>query len=226
MSKIYAVRKGRHPGIYLTWPECQQEINGYPGAVYKSFSNESLAKEWLAGDNKRQTKDHAGGLNDPDIIYLYTDGGSRNHGNKPGQHVKQTDKAAWALLISKGGQQFTKTGGEFGATNNRMELMALRNALQILLKNNKQGERIIAVLDSHYVLDPIMKGWLNGWARRGWQTSSGSPVANQELWQEVIQLLPQFKQLHFQWTKGHANNQGNVIVDHLLNQTMDQMGEE
>ena len=70
MSKIYAVRKGRHPGIYLTWPECQQEINGYPGAVYKSFSNESLAKEWLAGDNKRQTKDHAGGLNDPDIICI------------------------------------------------------------------------------------------------------------------------------------------------------------
>ena len=226
MSKIYAVRKGRHPGIYLSWPECQQEINGYPGAVYKSFSNESLAKEWLAGDNKRQTKDHAGRLNDPDIIYLYTDGGSRNHGNKPGQHVKQTDKAAWALLISKGGQQFTKTGGEFGATNNRMELMALRNALQILVKNRKQEDPIIAVLDSHYVLDPIMKGWLNGWARRGWQTSSGSPVANQELWQEVIQLLPQFKQLHFQWTKGHANNQGNVIVDHLLNQTMDQMGEE
>ena len=215
MSKIYAVRKGRHPGIYLSWPECQQEINGYPGAVYKSFSNESLAKEWLAGDNKRQAKDHAGGLNDPDINNLYTDGGSRNHGNKPGQHYKQTDKAAWALLISKGGQQ-----------NNRMELMALRNALQILVKNRKQEDPIIAVLDSHYVLDPIMEGWLNGWARRGWQTSSGSPVANQELWQEVIQLLPQFKQLHFQWTKGHANNQGNVIVDHLLNQTMDQMGEE
>ena len=104
--------------------------------------------------------------------------------------------------------------------------MALRNALQILVKNQKQEDPIIAVLDSHYVLDPIMKNWLNGWQHRGWKTSTGSPVANQELWQEVIQLLPQFKQLHFQWTKGHANNQGNVIVDHLLNKTMDQMGEE
>ncbi|MCI1974934.1 MAG: ribonuclease H family protein [Limosilactobacillus sp.] len=226
MSKVYAVKKGRHPGIYLTWPECQQEINGYSGAVYKSFSSKSSAKKWLSGEDQDQMEDHPEQPNDSDAIYLYTDGGSRNHGNKLGQHVKQTDKAAWALLISKNGQQFTKTGGEFGATNNRMELMALRNALRILLKNRKQEEPIVATLDSHYVLDPIMKNWLNGWQRRGWKTSSGSPVANRELWQEVVKLLPQFKQLRFQWTKGHANNQGNVIVDHLLNQTMDQMEEE
>jgi len=43
------------------------------------------------------------------------------------------------------------------------------------------------------------------------------------LWQAVDRLLPQFTGLTFAWTKGHATNQGNVFVDHLLNQTMDQM---
>ena len=226
-KKYYAVKKGRHPGIYATWPECQKQISGFSGASYKGFPSRSAAEEWLRGgtDQKQAALPNKQSEND-DVIHVYTDGGSRNHGNKAGQHVKDTDKAAWALLITKNGQQFTTTGGEWGATNNRMELMALRNALYILIKNGKQKEHILATLDSHYVLDPIMKGWLPSWQRRGWKTSAGGPVANKELWVQVSQLLPQFSHLHFQWTKGHADNEGNVTVDHLLNETMDQMEEK
>ena len=61
------------------------------------------------------------------------------------------------------------------------------------------------------------------WVRRGWKTSGGKPVANQELWAEVSVLLPKFKQLRFKWTKGHANSHGNVTVDQLLNSTMDNL---
>lgn len=46
-KKYYAVRKGVVPGIYTTWGECQQNINGYPGAEYKSFSTEEEAKAFL-----------------------------------------------------------------------------------------------------------------------------------------------------------------------------------
>jgi hypothetical protein len=30
--KFYAVRSGHEPGIYLTWPECQEQISGFKGA--------------------------------------------------------------------------------------------------------------------------------------------------------------------------------------------------
>ena len=36
-------------------------------------------------------------------------------------------------------------------------------------------------------------------------------------------LLPEFPNLDYQWTKGHANDEGNNLVDELLNKTMDQM---
>lgn len=39
MTKLYAVLKGRTPGIYNTWSECQQQVNGYSGAIYKSFTS-------------------------------------------------------------------------------------------------------------------------------------------------------------------------------------------
>ena len=158
-----------------------------------------------------------------DNILVYTDGGSRNHGNKLGQHVKADDKAAWAYFIQTKDQSYTGTAGEFGATNNKMEITALIQALTKLLELGLQDQPITAILDSHYVLDPIMKGWLTNWQQRGWLTAGGKPVANQKLWEEIITLLPQFPNLHFDWTKGHATNAGNNRVDELLNKTMDQL---
>lgn len=222
-QKFYAVKKGRHPGIYHSWPACQKEVIGFPGAVYKSFLSLGAAQQWLQlSDNRDQAQSSQSASRQFDIK-LYTDGGSRNHGNKLGQHVKANDKAAWAYLIEYHGQQLTATGGEYGSTNNKMEINALVQALQYLLAHGLNHYSIIATLDSHYVLDPITKGWLYGWQRRQWVTAAGKPVANKELWQRILQLLPEFDDLHFTWTKGHATNLGNNTVDELLNTTMDKM---
>lgn len=229
-KKFYAVKKGYQPGIYTSWPECQRQVSGYAGAVYKGFPSRDVALAWLKGaatPAKPQQLSLSLDANDvafaSPAIRLYTDGGSRNHGNKRGQHVKSDDKAAWAYLIEYRQQRITGTDGEFGATNNKMEVTALVKALEYLLDHHLNDEPILATLDSHYVLDPIMKGWLYGWRRRGWVTASGSPVANRELWETVLRLLPRFSHLRFGWTKGHAVNQGNNTVDELLNETMNQM---
>ena len=47
VKKYYAVRIGRHPGIYITWPETQKEVSGFTGAVYKSFTTLSDAQEYM-----------------------------------------------------------------------------------------------------------------------------------------------------------------------------------
>ena len=228
--KFYAVKKGYRPGIYSSWPECQRQVSGFTGAVYKGFPDYRSASAWLKGTDRRSSEHQQlslslGASTPPTAptIRLYTDGGSRNHGNKRGQHVKDNDTAAWAYLIECRQQQITGTGGEFGATNNKMEVTALIRALEYLIDHQLNDEPIVATLDSHYVLDPITKGWLYGWRRRDWVTASGKPVANQELWATVLRLLPHFAKLHFAWTKGHATNQGNNTVDELLNKTMDRM---
>lgn len=221
-KKCYAVKKGRKPGIYYSWAQCQAQINGYPRAQFKGFSTIAEAEQWLSGQENTSGSGEVP-INDPQAIRIYTDGGSRNHGNKLGQHVKVNDKAAWAYLIQANGHTYMDTDGERGATNNKMEITALLQALEKLIQLNLQTKPIIATLDSHYVLDPITKNWLRGWQRRGWLTASGKPVANQQLWQELVAVLPQFTNLHFSWTKGHATNAGNNCVDELLNRTMDRM---
>lgn len=46
MSKVkfYVVWKGRKPGIYNTWPECQAQVMGFEEALYKSFSTRKEAE--------------------------------------------------------------------------------------------------------------------------------------------------------------------------------------
>ncbi|MQM21433.1 hypothetical protein Taro_054474, partial [Colocasia esculenta] len=36
--KCYVVWVGRRPGVYYTWSECYEQVNGYPGARYKGFA--------------------------------------------------------------------------------------------------------------------------------------------------------------------------------------------
>ncbi len=37
--KFYVVWVGREPGIYDTWADAQEQINGFPGAKYKSYDD-------------------------------------------------------------------------------------------------------------------------------------------------------------------------------------------
>ncbi len=45
--KIYVVKNGKKPGIYNTWDECKEQVDGFKGAVYKSFNNRTDAEDFL-----------------------------------------------------------------------------------------------------------------------------------------------------------------------------------
>ena len=219
MKKYYAVKKGRQPGIYPTWPAAQQQVQGYRQAVFKGFDNladaQAFMKERLAVAAEQDLAAYS--------VLLYTDGGSRNHGNYAGGHVQAQDKAAWAYLIKYQGQRYSASAGQWGATNNQMELTAVAQGLQKLISWQLQTQKVLLVADSQYVLNALTKGWLASWQRRNWKKADGQPVLNQALWQQISQQVAQFPHLQFAWTKGHAQNKENNFVDSLLNQTMDQM---
>ena len=50
MAKFYAVKEGKKPGIYHTWDECKEQVNKFPGAIYKSFKTLEEAEKYLHGD--------------------------------------------------------------------------------------------------------------------------------------------------------------------------------
>lgn len=48
----YAVKDGKKIGIYNSWPECEIQVKGYRGAVYKKFSTYEEAFEFINGISK------------------------------------------------------------------------------------------------------------------------------------------------------------------------------
>ncbi|MCD4745088.1 MAG: ribonuclease H family protein [Bacteroidales bacterium] len=49
-QKYYAVWKGRETGVFTSWKQCEKQIKGFTGAVYKSFPNKELAEEAFNGN--------------------------------------------------------------------------------------------------------------------------------------------------------------------------------
>ncbi|GEP19411.1 ribonuclease H family protein [Pediococcus argentinicus] len=224
-KKFYAVRKGKQTGLFNTWDETKAQVDGFSGAQYKSFGTKAEAENWLTETTASSTPKSTPTSTNESLVQtvLYTDGGSRNTGNVRGGHVRGTDLAAWAFLLQGHNQKISGSDGEKGATNNRMEIMALLEGLKAIRDHFSVDEPVLVVSDSKYVLDAINQHWLRGWKRNQWRKKNGEVVANKELWIEVEQLLGQFKHLELKWTKGHASNEGNVFVDELLNETMDKM---
>ncbi len=54
-KKYYVVWEGHSPGIYDTWEDCQDQINGYSGARFKSFDDLETATEAFRGDPRDYT---------------------------------------------------------------------------------------------------------------------------------------------------------------------------
>ena len=67
--------------------------------------------------------------------------------------------------------------------------------------------------DSQYLKNGITK-WIFSWKRRGWKKADGTPVLNQELWQELDALIAG-RSIIFRWVKGHAGHKYNEICDML-----------
>jgi ribonuclease HI len=140
-------------------------------------------------------------------VHIYTDGACRGN---PGP-------GGWGVLLKSGGQEKELFGGDAATTNNRMELMAVIQALQAL----KRPCEVTLHVDSQYVLKGITE-WLPGWKRKGWRTAAGQPVKNVDLWQQLEKLVEEGGHaLDWRWVRGHNGDPGNERADQLANKGVD-----
>ncbi len=99
------------------------------------------------------------------------------------------------------------SGGEPHTTNNRMELLAVIEALSML----KEPCNVTLTTDSKYVADAISKGWLKSWVSSDWKNGK---VKNIDLWQRLLPLLDTHR-LNIVWVKGHNGHPENERCDQL-----------
>ena len=118
----------------------------------------------------------------------------------------------WGAILDYNGTRKEIYGGEPQSTNNRMELKAAIEALNVL----KRACDVEMHVDSQYVKDGITK-WIHGWKRNGWKTADKKPVKNVELWQALDEAI-QRHEISWHWVKGHAGHPENERADELARQ--------
>lgn len=143
------------------------------------------------------------------IQRIYTDGAcSGNPG--PG---------GWAIVVYFTDGSIHEIGGsEVQTTNNRMELQGAIAALKYVLDSG-QADAVTVYTDSEYVKNGITQ-WVKGWKQKGWKTSAGKPVLNQDLWETLDKLKTQVASrldapLQWKYVKGHSGDQGNDRSDEI-----------
>ena len=132
-------------------------------------------------------------------VVIYTDGAcSGNPG--PG---------GWGSVLMYRGHRWEMSGGDATTTNNRMELLAVIQALEAL----KRPCNITMHTDSTYVMKGMTE-WLPQWKKRDWKTAAKKPVKNVDLWQRLEQAIEPHN-VKWVWVKGHSGVPENERADEL-----------
>lgn len=108
----------------------------------------------------------------------------------------------------------TLSGGEAHTTNNIMEMKGLINALRWCNNNHSTEHKYIIYTDSAYLHNCIHNKWYIKWRKNNWKTTSNQPVANKELWIEILDLYEKLSsQLLLQKVEAHKDNYWNNYAD-------------
>lgn len=134
-------------------------------------------------------------------ITIYTDGAcSGNPG--PG---------GWGAVLFYGERVKELSGGEPHTTNQRMELTAIIAALRALKVSNWD---VTVYTDSAYVVNAFRQDWIPRWLQNGWKNSRKEPVANKDLWEQLLEQMKR-NRVVIEKVKGHSGDRWNERCDEL-----------
>ncbi len=111
----------------------------------------------------------------------------------------------WAALLRYKTVEKEISGGELETTNNRMEMMAVIEALGAL----KKASTVDLYTDSQYVQKGVTE-WMKGWKAKGWPDR----IKNQDLWKRIDSEVSRHN-VTFHWVRGHDGHEENERVDKL-----------
>lgn len=221
-AKFYAVKNGRMKGVFLTWPECEAQVKGFPGAEYKSFKNIVEAQAYLSATPVAPVAPAT------PVVPVVAPTPVSAPTEKPAfptmpNHMNQTNanrfdayvdgsfdgtNYGWGFAIYYNGQLIHSDCGvgtnadAVSLRNVAGELAATLRAVRWAVKNNRQ-----IVIHHDYV---GISAWVNG----EWK-------AKNDLTQKYVAYMNKYRNVFtFNKVKGHSGNLGNNTADKLARKAL------
>ncbi|CAD2074762.1 viroplasmin family protein [Phocicoccus pinnipedialis] len=192
MSKFYAVRKGRTPGIYTTWPDAQREVTGFKGAEFKSFKSKKEAEGFM-NDAKNEII--------LDGLIAYVDG----------SYDKRTKRAGFGAVLIDNNEVIkeatlrTEIDPEDNLWNVTAEIEGVLFAVNYAIDHGYDKVHV------HYDYAGLEK-----WANKEWRANKKTTKRYQDMMQDLM------KKVHVDFIKvaAHTGDFYNERADDLAKQAI------
>ena len=201
-KKVYAVRKGRTTGIFMTWDDCKAQVDGFAGAEYKSFADpaDAMAYLGLAGAGSAES-----GEKFPEGVRAYVDGSYDSSSGRfsCGVVIVETD--------ANGKSETTEINSAFDdeeaaqQRNVAGEIMGSKLAIDWCRANG------VKVIDIYHDYEGI-----GAWADRKWKANNPLTQGYRDFVEEARKSM----KITFVKVKAHAGNKYNELADRLAKKAL------
>ena len=203
-EKYYAVKVGMKTGIFRTWEECKVNVNGYPGASYKSFKTEAEARIYLGLEpgNERHgynftEKDV---LKEEDCVKIYVDG----------SYNSATNEFSYGMVVLQKGVE-EKYNCKFDDQNLSAmhnvagEIKGAEAAMQYAIDHN------LSEIEIYHDYEGIAK-----WCLGEWKTNKEGTKAYKAFFDRASEQV----KIKFVKVTGHSNDKYNDMADKLAKEAL------
>ena len=188
-KKFYAVRQGKVTGIFTSWAECKDSIDGYPKAQYKGFMTRTEAEAYMSGDTVVTVEPR------PDAVVAYVDG----------SYKSDTEEFSYGAVVFINGVEV-----EMSHAYNEPEYAEMRNVAGEIVGAGKVMQYCIAngieKLDLYHDYEGIAK-----WCTGEWKTTKPVTKRYKAFYDEIKTQLD----VRFIKVKGHSGDKNNDRADKL-----------
>lgn len=197
-NKYYVVRKGRKPGIYLNWSDCEEEVVGFKGAEYKKTKTIQEAENFLRGIEKEskilESEEDRANLKNNELI-AYVDGSYSLE--------EEIYSCGVVLLWDKGREDFKEVGRDKNLAEMRNVSGELSGAMLAMKLAIEKGYNKLFL---HYDYEGIEK-----WAIGSWKTNKEGTKNYKKYYDSIKEKL----EVEFIKVPAHTGVKYNEEADRL-----------
>ena len=200
-KKVYAVRKGRTTGLFMSWDDCKAQVDGFAGAEYKSFADPAEAMAYLGLTDEPK----AGTDSFPEGVRAYVDG----------SFDSASGRFSCGVVIIETSEDGNSETTELNAAFDDAEAAQQRNVAGEIMGSKLAIDHCMANGIKSVEIYHDYEG-IGAWADRRWKANNPLTQGYRDYVAEARKSID----IKFVKVKAHAGNRYNELADKLAKKAL------